>query len=78
MSQGKKTNPADMILKEPICTGVKATSAFFMMINDEPHMVANRQSSSQAIIVLFWVVVVVDVVFTYKVVLINLHLHILL
>jgi hypothetical protein len=36
-----------------------------MIINDDPHMVANTQRSNQAIIVLLWAVVVVDVVFTF-------------
>ena len=68
MIKGKKTKPADIILNAPICTGVKVGRAFFMIKKEDPHIVANRQSSSQAIMVLFWVVVVVDVEFTYKVV----------
>jgi hypothetical protein len=53
-----------MILKAPICTGVKEERAFFMIKNEEPHIVASTQSKSQAISVLFCVVVVDVVVFT--------------
>lgn len=54
-----------MILKAPICTGENVGKAFFMIKNEEPHMVANRQSNNQAMIVLFCEATVGDdVVFT--------------